>query len=77
MPSVAVGEYHAAGLGFDPRPPRPSEAGRAGRLFGLSRPRLRTCAEAIRNALCGWRQFAERAGVEEAECEMLAARFDA
>ena len=77
VPSVAVGEYHAAGFGFDPSPPRPSEAGRAGRLFGLSRPRLRTCAEEIRNALCGWRQFAERAGVEEAECEMLAARFNA
>lgn len=76
VPSMAIGEYHAAGFGFGPRPPKPSEAGRAGRVFGLSRPRLRTCAEEVLNALNNWRGFAERAGVEEAECEMLADRFN-
>ena len=76
VPSMAIGEYHAAGFGFDPRPPKPSEVGGAGRVFGLSRPRLRRCAEEVLNAVNDWREFAERAGVEEAECEMLADRFN-
>lgn len=76
VPNLAVGEYHAAGFGYGTRPPSPSEVPRLGRVFGLSKPWMRTCAEEVLNALDGWPGFAEKAGVEESESERVGQRLN-
>ena len=76
VPSLVVGEYHAAGFAYQPNPPRPSEVFSAGRVFGLSKPWLRQCAEEVMNAIERWPEFAEQAGVREAETEVVASRFN-
>ena len=76
VPSLAIGEYHAAGFAYAPNPPRPSEVSSAGRVFGLSKPWLRQCAEEVMNAIERWPEFAEQAGVREAEVEVVASRFN-
>ena len=75
VPSMAVGEYHAASFGYEPNPPRPSQIAGAGRMFGLSKPWLRSCADEVIAAVERWREFAERAGVMDAESERIASRF--
>lgn len=76
VPSLAVGEFHAAAFGYDPRPPRPSEAPRIGKVFGLSKPRVHACAEEVLTALDGWPRFADEAGLGESESKRIADRFN-
>ena len=76
VPSLAIGEYHNAGLGYEPRPPRPSQVSRAGRMFGLSKPWLRQCAEEVADAVARWPEFAEQAGVAESEADVVFSRFN-
>lgn len=76
VPNLAVGEYHAAGFGYGPRPPRPSDVPRLGKVFGLSKPWMRTCAEEILTALDGWPSFAEESGLDESESKRIADRFN-
>ena len=76
VPSAAVGEYHAAAFGYEPNPPRPSEVARAGRMFGLSKPRLRSCADGVIAAVGRWSEFAQRAGVTDVEADAIARRFN-
>lgn len=76
VPSMAVGEYHAASLGYMPNPPRPSQIAGVGRMFGLSKPRVRSCADEVLAAVERWREFAGRAGVVEAEADRIASRFN-
>lgn len=76
VPNLAVGEYHAAGFGYEPRPPRPTEVPRFGKVFGLSKPWMRACAEEILAALEGWPRFAEQAGLDESEGKRIADRFN-
>ncbi|MYE13852.1 MAG: type II toxin-antitoxin system HipA family toxin [Gammaproteobacteria bacterium] len=76
VPSMAVGEYHAAAFGYETNPPRPSEVARAGRMFGLSKPWLRACADEVIAAVGRWGEFAQHAGVTDAEAEAIARRFN-
>ncbi|MCY3840735.1 MAG: HipA domain-containing protein, partial [Gammaproteobacteria bacterium] len=76
VPNLAVGEYHAAGFGYGPRPPRPSEAPGLGKVFGLSKPWMRACAEEILTALHGWPRFAEESGLDESESKRIADAFN-
>ena len=76
VPNLAFGEYHAAGFGYGPRPPRPSEVPRLGKVFGLSKPSMRTCAEEVLAALDGWPRFAAEAGLDESESKRIADRFN-
>ena len=76
VPSLAIGEYHAAGLGYEPRPPRPSQVSRMGRMFGLSKPWLRQCADQVADAVARWLEFAEHAGVAESEADVVFSRFN-
>ena len=76
VPNLVVGEYHAAGFGYGTRPPSPSEMPRLGKVFGLSKPWMRTCAEEVVAALAGWPGFAEKAGVDESETARIGARLN-
>ena len=76
VPSLAIGEYHNAGVGYEPGPPRPSQVSRAGRMFGLSKPWLRQCADEIAGAVGRWPEFAEQAGVAESEADTVFSRFN-
>ncbi len=74
-PSLALGAYHAAGFGYEPSPPAPSELSKLGRVFGLSKPQVRRCAEEVAAAVERWPEFAERAGVEEEETARIGRCF--
>ena len=71
-PSLALGAYHAAGFGHRPAPPAPGELAKLGRVFGLSKPQVRGCAEEVALAVERWPEFAEGAGVGEEETELVA-----
>ena len=75
VPSVAIGEYHAAGFGYQPYPPKPSEASQLGKVFGLARTVVADVAEEVIAALGNWREFAVEAGVSEEESERLSHLF--
>lgn len=75
VPSMAVGAYHAASFRYEPNPPRPSQVARAGRMFGLSKPWLRSCADEVLAAIERWPEFAGRAGVMDAEAARVASQF--
>lgn len=65
VPSVVTGEYHAAGFGLNPDPPKPSEAVRLGKIFGLPKTVVADVAERVNDAVSRWESFAEQAGVNE------------
>ena len=75
VPSMAVGEYHAASFGYEPNPPRPTRIVGAGRMFGLTKPRLRSLADEVLVAIERWPEFADRAGLTDAEANRIAGRF--
>ena len=75
VPSVVIGEYHAAGFGYQPYPPRPSEAGQLGKVFGLARTVVADLAEEVIAALGNWREFAGEAGVREQDNQRLSRLF--
>ena len=72
VPNLAAGEYHAAAFGYLPYPPRPSEANRLGKVFGLSKPQVRRLADQVTAALARWPEFADEAGVAAAELDLIA-----
>lgn len=67
VPSLTTGEYHAAGYGYQPNPPRPSEAHKLGQVLKMPRPVVARAADEIIAAVEQWPAFAERAGVSEEE----------
>lgn len=73
VPSLTLGEYHAAGFGYQPNPPTPRDAERLGRVFGLTRAEVHANAERVIAAVDRWSDFAEDAGVEEAQMRRIAA----
>ncbi|HEY7886199.1 MAG TPA: type II toxin-antitoxin system HipA family toxin [Cellvibrionaceae bacterium] len=65
VPSLTPGEYHAAGFGYQPNPPRPSEAYKQGQLLKMPRPVVARAADEIIATVEQWPSFAEQAGVSE------------
>lgn len=75
VPSLALGEYHAAGFGFQAVPPSTSEVVRLGKVFGLSKTAVARCAEQVGEAIASWPDTAAEAGVSEQELELLGRRM--
>lgn len=63
VPSLAVGEYHAAGFGYQPYPPSPQEAEKQGRIFGLSKGEVQAIAQQVQAAVSRWPMHADNAQV--------------
>ena len=75
VPSLVTGVYHAAGFDLQPYPPRPSEAGTLGKVFGLPKPLVASIAEEVLCAVQAWPRFAEQTGVEEEEAARIGRCF--
>lgn len=75
VPSLVTGQYHAAGFAYGPNPPTPNEAIAQGKIFGLTKTRVRDCAESVIAAVEKWPQFAEEAGVEAEQTARIARYF--
>lgn len=75
VPSLTTGEYHVAGYGYQPDPPRPSEAVRLGRVLKMPRPLVSNAADEVIAAVNRWPEFAEQAGVSEEEVERVGRTF--
>lgn len=65
VPSLAFGEYHAAGFDYQPYPPTPKEAEKKGRIFGLPQGEVQHIAQQVQAAVDNWLHFAEKANVSE------------
>ena len=72
VPSLTTGEYHATGYGYQPDPPRPSEAVKLGRVLNLPRPMVARVAEEVIEAVKQWPYFAAQAGVDERDMTQIA-----
>ena len=75
VPSLNTGQYHAAGFAYSPNPPTPNEAIAQGKIFGLTKTRVKNCAESVITAVEKWPQFAEEAGVEAEQTARIARYF--
>ena len=75
VPNTAMGEYHAAGFGYQPYPPTPAEVQGLGKVFGIGKGRVAQAAEQVIGAVSRWPDFAEKAGVSEVESDRLARCF--
>lgn len=75
VPSLTLGEYHAAGYGYQPSPPTPSEAMRMGKIFGLPKGEVRCIAQQVAQAVSRWPEFAEGAEVTELDMAQVANRL--
>lgn len=71
VPSVATGQYHAAGFAYQPYPPRPSETAKLGKIFGLSKTTVKHITEQITEAIKNWHRYAEQAGVNETDTQRI------
>ncbi len=67
VPSLGLGEYHAAGFGFQPYPPSPKEAEKQGKIFGLSKGDVQEIALQVETAVSRWPEHAQQAGVSESD----------
>lgn len=76
VPSLAVGDYHAAGFRYGTGPPALSEVVRLGKVFGLSKTAVARCAEQVKTAIHAWPDKATEAGVSEQEMELVHRRLD-
>lgn len=75
VPSLVTGAYHAAGFDLNPYPPRPSEANKLGKIFGLPKPVVVSIAEEVLSAVREWPHFAGRTGVDEQEAARIGGCF--
>ena len=75
VPSTAVGEYHAAGFGYQPYPPTTTEVVRLGKVFGLSKTVVSQIADQVLTAVTQWHLFAEQASVSEEDSDLVARCF--
>lgn len=71
VPSLTTGEYHATGYGYQPDPPRPSEAVKLGKVLNLPRPLVARAADQVIEAINQWADFAAQAGVNEQDTERV------
>lgn len=72
VPSLTSGNYHAAGFKYAVIPPRPSEIGRHGKVFGLAKPVVARIAEQVIEAVSRWMDFADAVGVSEEDAARVA-----
>ena len=75
VPSMATGEYHAAGFAYQPYPPTISEAEKMGRIFGLPKDAVSAAAQQVREAVEQWSSYAEQAGVDEEQMQRVGKVF--
>lgn len=75
VPSMATGEYHAAGFAYQPYPPTVSEAEKTGQIFGLPKSTVSAVAQQVREAIEQWPSYAEQAGVDEEEAQKVSRVF--
>ena len=71
VPSLTTGEYHATGYGYQPNPPRPSEAAKLGKVLNMPRTVVANVAEQVIETVEQWPYFADQAGVDEKELERV------
>lgn len=75
VPSMVIGEYHAAGFAYQPYPPTVSEAEKTGQIFGLPKSTVSAVAQQVREAIEQWPSYAEQAGVDEEEAQKVSRVF--
>ena len=71
VPSIVTGAYHAAGFGWQPDPPGPSQARQLGRIFGLPRGEVQAIADRVTAAVARWPTHAGAAGVTDADAALV------
>lgn len=75
VPSMATGEYHAAGFASQPYPPTTSEAEKMGKIFGLPKDAVSAAAQQVCEAIEQWPSYAEQAEVDKEQMQRVQAVF--
>ena len=65
VPSLTKGAYPVAGFQQSPVPPGAKKIQKLGKVFGLSKPRVKAIAEEVIAALSQWQNIAEKYGVSD------------
>ncbi len=75
MPSLVMGNYHAAGFDYSPNPPTLLEIQKHKKPFGLPKGDVTEIAERVSTAIGQWTHFAKEAGLTNDEEKLLASVF--
>ncbi len=76
VPSLTVGQYHAAGFDYATFPLRPAEVDGTKRILGVPKVEAGICAQQVASALAKWPIFAEQAGVSAHDADKVRAVFN-
>ncbi|MBT4520047.1 MAG: type II toxin-antitoxin system HipA family toxin [Halieaceae bacterium] len=71
VPSVTAGSYHAAGYHYTVTPPRPTDAIKQGKVFGLPKTIVGQISEQVIDAVSRWQEFAASTEVGEQDAERI------
>lgn len=71
VPSMVLGEYHAAGFDYKPYLPTLTEAEKMSKIFGLPKSKVSAIAQEVRHAIEQWFSYAEQAGVSEEQAQRV------
>ena len=71
--TAKIAEWFCVSAGFNnkPYPPTPKEAKTLGKIFGLSKPVVESCAERVINAANQWKELAHKNDVDEMQIKTL------
>ena len=76
VPSLTVGQYHAAGFKYSSFPPSPSEIDGSVRVLGVPKKVAKRCAEQVIAAVQKWSEFAEQADVCETDMQRVSSAMN-
>jgi len=76
VPSLTVGQYHAAGFQYSSFPLRPTQIDGSIRVLGVPKKEAQRCAEKVIHAVEKWSEFAEQAGVSDKDMHRVSSALN-
>jgi len=76
VPSLTVGQYHAAGFQYSSFPLRPTQIDGSERVLGVPKKDAKRCAEQVIHAVEKWSEYADQVGVCEKDMQRISAAMN-
>ena len=77
VPTLERGGYPNASFGYSSGLPAKDDLLQAGRVFGLTKPEVARCVEAVNAVVSQWMTYAQEVGVDEDEANLIQGYFPA
>jgi len=71
VPSLTTGAYPVAGYQYSPWPPKPGEAVKCGKIFGLPKTTVKQISDQVISAVEQWPEWAQKNGVSEKDTDNI------